>query len=307
MPDQSQRNIPQSLAEKTRNIRVWPGKLQELGQEAARGYASGQSLTEAVIDAIGSEELGPEHIRRVCEFANQAAYKNEWDKGGNVRNIEFEDGPADPAVVMRELNDGARQDAQPSERVISDYDYEPPDEGPVKTAASTIEKELFADHLSPKTHREDVVDPFNDMLRIHQQFTGAEEHMLSKISSLQVREQEVKDALCHEVRKAVLNGESFAKIAYAWARSDAPRTVVLDMTKTASRHLVDTGVRTFSALKDEFEKQAFAVKVPNPSHPLIDHIMTLAKVAQAKNQLNGASKVISEQKTVVGKQLKTLV
>jgi hypothetical protein len=307
MPSQSQRSIPQGLYEKTRNIRVPPYRLQEIGREAAKRYADGSSLTDAVISAAGSEELGPEHIRRICEFANQEAYKHEWDKGGNVRNIEFEGGPADPAVVMRELNDGARDvEDKPQERLISDYDTEPDDNGPVKLSSANIEEEIFAGYTNPAPHKEDIVDPVNELARLHHTFNGAEDHVMSKLSSLNVREQEVKDSLCHEVRKAVLDGESFAKIAYAWARSEVPRNVIVEMTKTASRHLVDTGVRTFDMIKDEFEKQAFNVKVPNPDHPLIDKMMALAKIAQAQTQLKGASTVLSERKQDVSNKLKEL-
>ena len=130
--------IPQGLVEQARAKSVDPEKLQFLGKQAAALYTeNGTKLSSAVVQTIGDEDLGPEHAKRVCEFANQAAYQHEWEKGGSVRNIEFEGGPADPAVVLRELHDGAPS----STSTISDYDR-PPEMR--KVASAPVEEEIFS-------------------------------------------------------------------------------------------------------------------------------------------------------------------
>ena len=98
MPDShhDQGALPQGLIEQSRARDVDPGRLQFLGKQAASLHSQNKTkLSAAVVNVVGKEDLAPEHIKRVCEFANQSAYQNEWEKGGSVRNIEFEGGPAE--------------------------------------------------------------------------------------------------------------------------------------------------------------------------------------------------------------------
>ena len=93
MPDsfRDQGAIPQGLLAQSRAKAVDPSRLQFFGKQAAALYSENQTkLSEAVVRVLGDEKLGPEHTKRVCEFANQAAYQNEWETSGSVKNIEFE-------------------------------------------------------------------------------------------------------------------------------------------------------------------------------------------------------------------------
>jgi len=289
MPDaRDQGAIPQGLLEQTRARPVDPGKLQLLGKQAAALHCNqGTPLSEAVVDVIGREDLGPEHTRRVCEFANQEAFQREWEKGGSVRNVEFDGGPADPAVVLRDLNDGARNDAVR----VSDYD-EPPE----KTARADrrVEEEIFGKYAQTMVHPSEVVPGMADMHRMHQGLNGAHEHIHSKISSLEVSKEAVARDLGEEVTNSVLSGNSLHKIASAWSHFCSRQDLFREALDVSLEHMRQRGVQ----LDEEAEKVASQQPVgsiPNPDHPLVERFRAFVKIAGQLRILNQASGVVREQ------------
>jgi hypothetical protein len=279
--------IPQGLIEQSRARPIDPGKLQLLGKQAAALYTgSGTSLNDAVLSVIGKEDLGPEHARRVCEFANQEAFQREWEKGGSVRNIEFSGGPADPAVVIRELNDGARPDAIR----VSDYD-----ESPAKLARADrrIEDEIFGKFAQHMTHHSEVPSGMGDLHRLKQTINGAQDHIHSKISSLGIMKEAMARELGDEVCKAVLSGDTLDKIASAWSHFCDKK----DLFKEA----MDVSISRMNERKvpgSKMEKRAGVEefgKVPNPNHPLISKFIGFTKVAQQLRLLEYAVGVLKEQ------------
>lgn len=247
----------------------------------------GMSLNDAVVNAIGREDLGPEHARRVCEFANQEAFQREWEKGGSVRNVEFEGGPADPAVVLREMHDGARPDTLR----VSDYD-----EPPVKVARADrrVEEEIFGKYAQPMIHPSEVPSGIPDIHRLRQTAVGAREHIMSKLSSLEVSREIVARELGDAVTDAVLSGNSLHKIASAWSHFCSRQDMFKEALDVSIAHMRERGVK----VDEESEKQAFAKpagQIPNPRHPLIEKFVGFTKVAQQINVLRKATQVVGEQ------------
>jgi hypothetical protein len=118
-------------------------ELEVLGKSASKKYASGRAATlnEAVVDTVKHAGLSPEQVRRVVEFANVNAYLSEFGKEGAAHKyIEFHGGPASPAEVLHDLNDGGGGSV--FDRGSADYSYDP--EAP-KTA-SLLEKNRVAAH-----------------------------------------------------------------------------------------------------------------------------------------------------------------
>jgi hypothetical protein len=289
MPDaRDQGAIPQGLLEQTRARPVDPGKLQLLGKQAAAMHTDhGTSLNEAVVSVIGREDLGPEHTRRVCEFANQEAFQREWEKGGSVRNVEFDGGPADPAVVLRDLNDGARQDALR----VSDYD-EPPE----KTARADrrVEEEIFGKFAQPMVHPSEIPSGMPDMHRMRQRLNGAQEHILSKVSSLEVSKEAVARDLGDAVTDSVLSGNSLHKIASAWSHFCDRQDLFKEALDVSIARMQQRGV----PINEEAEKTASQQPVgsiPNPSHPLVEKFMAFIKIASQLRILQGAHSVVQKQ------------
>jgi hypothetical protein len=284
---QDQGAIPQGLVEQARARSVDPEKLQFLGKQAAALYTENRTkLSSAVVQVIGREDLGPEHAKRVCEFANQAAYQNEWEKGGSVRNIEFDGGPADPAVVLRELHDGAPSNTS----MISDYDAPPESQ---KTASDRVEEEIFAGFTDSAPHYSEVPSGVSDLHRLHTKIAGAIDHVTSKISGLEVTKESLELELGDAVKVSVLNGESLGKIAGAWSHY-AEVDGLKEAIKVAADRLVNEGIAQYDDLVGSFEKTA-ASRIPNPEHPVISRFIEFQKVAKALDDLRGGLTILEER------------
>ena len=109
--------------------------LEVLGKYAARAWDRGDynTLNEAVVGTVRDEHLSPEQVRRVVEFCNGEAYLSEFRKEGSKhRVVHFACGPADPGVVLRDLNDGGGGSVVDT----GDGDYRLSVEGAMKKAAS---------------------------------------------------------------------------------------------------------------------------------------------------------------------------
>lgn len=286
--------IPQGLIEQARARPVDPGKLQFLGKQAAALYSDrGTPLSEAVVSVIGDEDLGPEHARRVCEFANQEAFQREWEKGGSVRNVEFDGGPADPAFVLRELNDGAR----PEPVRVSDYD-EPPTK--VARADNRVEDEIFGKYAKSMTHPSEVSSLMPELHRTHQRLNGAHDHVMSKLSSLEVSKEALGRELGDAVTDAILSGESLHKIASAWCRFCSSPALFREALDVSVNRMKERGV---TSEMYSTEKHAAVGKIPNPDHPLISKFCAFAKVASDVRVLRRAGNIIEKQIPPVARAL----
>lgn len=118
--------------------------LEVLGKKAASDFCEGKvaSLHEALIDTLRDERLSPEQVKRVVEFCNGDAYLQEFRKLAAHRVVHFDGGPADPAQVLQDLNDGGGGSVY--DRGTLDYSRSPRD----------VHKEASAG----KSRREQIAD-----------------------------------------------------------------------------------------------------------------------------------------------------
>lgn len=130
-------------------------ELEVLGKYAAKQYAAGTcgTLNEAVVETVKHAGLSPEQVRRVIEFANVNAYLTEFGKEGSAHKyIEFHGGPADPAEVLRDLNDGGGGTV--FDRGLADYSIQP--EAPKTAAIRETNLSVVRDALRAKAELEKV-------------------------------------------------------------------------------------------------------------------------------------------------------
>lgn len=296
MPDfKDQGAISQGLIEQARAKNIDSGHLQMLGKQAASLYSANKiPLSDAVVRAIGEEDLGPEHTRRVCEFANQAAFQNEWEKGGSVRNVEFEGGPADPAAVLRELNDGARQ---PAVRVVSDYDRAPP-----KLASTNrIENEIFAGYTDQKILPNEVPSSLPKLLNLRDTINGAQDFIMSKISSMEIEKDALERNLAESASNEMLKGTPLCKIATAWTHFNNDLQVLqgaIGIVRACAqqRGISEKSIEKIACVKDS--------KIPNPEHPVISDFVEFNKTAAELKKLRRAVDVLKEQLNQVNVRIK---
>jgi len=289
--------LPQGLIEQARAKPMDPGRLQYLGKQAAALYSSnGTPLSDAVVQVVGREDIGPEHTKRVCEFANQAAYQGEWEKGGSVRNIEFQGGPADPSWVLKELNDGSRQDAV---RTSSDYDF------PVEKRASAnrVEDEIFSG-FTGREYRSEVPSSLGELNAMRETINGAASHVFSKVAGLEVTKEHLGIELADEVKKLVLDGTGMDKIASIWSAFTVSPAATKEALQVVADKLVTDKVASYQQIKDDLTKTA-ASRVPNPAHPIVSRFIEFSKVAAEIKKLRRAVEVLDENKSKVASAMKS--
>jgi hypothetical protein len=284
-----QGSIPQGLIEQARATPMDPGELQIFGKKAAAMYSEdGKPLSDAVVASIGDTQISPEQTRRVCEFANQEAFKNEWEKGGSVRNVEFEGGPADPAAVLRELNDGARINQT---RTISDYDSAP--EKTVISSDRTFQK-IFGKYAHPTPPRTD--GGFTKMAALRSDIGGAQDILHDRLSNLELEKQAAVQELGNAVAQNILDGGSLNKIAQAWDHffNGTETDSVIEEVKPV---LKGRGIPI-----PEREKVA-ARRIPNMGHPIISGFVKLAKLSKQLNISSKACGIIDDEMSKMNKAI----
>ncbi len=233
----------------------------------------------------------------MCEFANQAAFQQEWEKGGSVRNVEFKGGPADPAVVLREMHDGARPDTLR----ISDYN-EPPTK--MARADRRVEDEIFGKYAQTMVHPSEVPSGMNDLHRLRQTITGAQDHIHSKASSLEITKEAVARELGDEVCDAVLSGNSLHKIASAWAHFCTRKDLFQEALDVSVQRMHERGAPTTELELEKLAGQEPVGRIPNPEHPLVIKFRAFVKIASQHNILQQANHVVDEQLPDVDRALR---
>jgi len=276
-------DFPAQAALQQRHARSVSGEeLEAFGKKAADVWSSGkyERLTEAVVETIKQAGLSPEQVRRVVEFANTAAYLQEFNKEGSHRVIEFDGGPADPAAVLQDLNDGGGgtvfdrgtldYTAPPREKRASSEEWE----GTLKTA--------FAHEAVDTTPR---ARPLGDVLDLRDKLASLYENQTSLLSGLELMYQDVSANLYHQVKQAAMEGVELGEMIRAWAPFIEDPAFVKAAFVMLKPRLVQDGVFTEAAVGASSEKTGSARGV-NPEHPLIvamtEFCGTLQKLAETR-------------------------
>lgn len=186
---------------------VSPSHLEGLGKEAAKLAAScGVSLTDAVTQAVRPEDLNMEQVRRVVEHANTEAFNAKFaSTHGDFRMVDIDEGPADPAQVLQNLNNEAR-----TTNVLegtNDYDL-PPD---------TTDITPFAEVGVEGTSDGNVAK----VAQLHSRLVGARQEVLDSIESDKLQASDTLVDLASHVKSAAVNGASIEILHKAWAAIDA--------------------------------------------------------------------------------------
>lgn len=214
---------------------VEPWKLKEWAEQAARIHVdTGLSLTDAVIQVLRGKKLTVAHMKRVCEEANNKAFDILFSKGRGNRSVVFEGGPADPAIVVRELKDGyASAEAQAEAEKEADF------------YVRQILKIGIEGESMEKVASKDSID---------------KRAILRSLSTAQVEYHQALEKLATEVRRASADGISSMEI------STAINTILPDGNLKMA--MLDDLKRMVSWV--DFEKTAsFDEAIINQDHPLV--------------------------------------
>ena len=274
---------------------VDPEELELLGKRAAALYEKeGIPLSEAVVHVVKDSGLSPEQVKRVCEFANTAAFLSAFDQAGEVRNVTFEGGPANPAKVLQDLNDGSSTIV----RRVRRNDYAPPAERSFKEkrkeGGDDVLKQAFGHNKISSVDHTSHANPIDDVYDLNSDLKGVEDYLKDKLAEAQSLLDDAKRELCEAVKQEVLDGSSVADIATAWGHYTDDPGILKEAVSMACKYLRDHGVMDREGLVESMSKYA-AGSVPNPSHPVVRRYIAFTKLASISRRLETAHSITSDR------------
>lgn len=244
--------------------KISPEKLKELGNQAAKKYLDdGTNLTSAVISVLSGLGCRKEHIKRVCEFANEIAFLSEFHKGGDLRNVTFKGGPADPSAVIKELMDGAGTPPleEATMKMSTNKDYG----SKVKVASVPIPEDV--EQLHEKLHK--TASYLADKRRVYEyEYDELCDKIAHEVKSL--RDQEVKDNFIWHAIKLSSDNDYMANLITHELQQRLENFKPNPIAKIAANHSL------------------------NPKHPLAELIPAFSKIAFATLSYKEAARIASD-------------
>jgi len=277
-------------------------ELETLGKYAAALYHRGQcsTLTEAVVSTVKTAGLSPEQVRRVVEFTNHAAYQTEFSKvGASHKFVEFVGGPADPAAILQDLNDGGGGSV--FDTGSGDYQAPPPDFA--KAAAANEARmgldevklaELFQATPSPMPFAE----PLAPALEARSKLASLYEEALAEMSLGETQLQMLGGELLERTKQAALAGVPLSHIVAAWGAGAGAQPEFIKAAFTMlTPALVTSGV--FPSREELVESLAVKVAATpvNAAHPLV---RTFSTWCETLNKLAATRQVMEDVETALG-------
>ena len=261
--------------------------LEVLGKRAAAMFVDGEvaDLNKAVLGVVKEAGLSSEQVLRVIEFANTDAYLKEFKKEGMQHHVvNFTDGPADPNVVLKELNTSDMHVF--FDRGSSDY-HQPPQEKRSSVFAHH-EEELFSKLAGSGAGEIPESNPLGAVMDLRDKFAGVHSHLSSQLSALETLHEDISNSLFNHVKQAALSGAPLIDIVLAWEQAAPDELYVKLAFDKISRPLIENEVfRDTSELVASLEKNASAQRI-NPGHPVVglfdEFCQTLSKLAQVRQE-----------------------
>jgi hypothetical protein len=303
--------LPLGLAQQEKARAIDPDQLEKFGKQAADMYSgAGTPLTEAVVEVVKTACLAPEQVKRVCEFANTTAYLAAFEKSGNVRNVTFEGGPANPARVLQDLNDGSSPTLLTES---SDYKKASPDfrhagEMDVLAQAFQHQAEQLSKTASAQPQHQQHANPLDDLLDTKLSLEGVRDELVSMKTGAQLVFDDISTDFAKTAEQAMMDGTcGLAEVLYACGAVSQHQAHV----KQAAAHLEDyLGKHGHSAEEIgrslrgvPIEKRAHAGRIPNPQHPLVVKFAAFTKAAQAVRVVDLAISDVQEQIKLTNKAI----
>lgn len=263
-------------------------RLRLLGKQASARYAKGGiALTDAVVDVLRDQQgLGPEHVRRVTEFANTYAFDDAFNKeAGDHRVVNFDRGPADPSGVMKELRLDPTPTAsspsfsQPSGYVPGGDGLEAMFGGHQKTAGQMM-----------RTKDYPYANPHADVIDMWEKLSATREKLSSDLSSLEVLYDSAVEDLYKEARQVLFDGHSPADVSSVVASASPHPSFVKLALKLISRRMEETGVPASANMS-----KTASVRLANSRHPLYKATVEFVKLAEARYNHVAALEHVNEQ------------
>lgn len=252
--------------------------LQLLAKRAASSYsASGaESLTAAVQDAVSSEDLNKDQVRRVTEMANQATWRTMFTDGGD-RGTQF--APADASAVLEGLSEQPREVTE----VPTDYLNDPPGE---RVPDDLDLNEIFS--TKDDGEKYEKLNPAVEEEIRHEKAASAANLARHGADVLLPELHAVGEEFYNIVKQACIrDNNGILQISKAVGQVVESEKFAQSVMETTLAKMKAEGVKF--DMKKELSKSARAVVV-NTDHPLLVAAVKFEKIAQAYNRSVAAHK-----------------
>lgn len=253
-----------------------PGTLEGLGKQAAALHESaGIGMTDAVVQTIGRAKLSTEQVRRVVEFANIEMFNRKYAAmAGTFRTVHVDDGPADPATVLQDLNNNAR----PQEVTVDALEYSmPPNLSKTASVAGLVEARP----------RGAVMGEIYDL---RSKVSAAHDELIQSVEASKERVAELFVELVEAVKSASAGGAAPEEIYRAWVKVNP------EAAKIAY-------ARASTYMRPANEK--VAGRYLNPSTDVVDLFAKLVKESQSCQRHTMALKTVEAELVKINQWLKT--
>lgn len=294
---------PQALLQQSSARPVSGEELETFGKHAAKGFACGNycSMQEAVVETVKHAGLSPEQVRRVCEFANTAAFISEFNKESTAaKYVSFPGGPASFSEVIKDLNDGGGGTV--FDRGMADYAGPPVTIKVARARMSALNAEVMsktagvevapsiagskyddvlaeAFNVTEKAAGVRYANPLADIEDMRMKLASASEHTESEINSIETAMLTVNEDLYFQVKQACLDGHQLGHILQLW---NGTCEVNPDLVKQAfaligPRLVEDEVFPGYDALGE-----SLSAKVASSRHVVEGHPLTAAFAAYSE-------------------------
>lgn len=266
--------------------KVAPETLEVMGKQAASQFlSSGVALNEAIVKLAAGQHLGVDQVKRVCEFANNAAYLGLHDKnktaGAESSYPQFE--LADAGRVVQDLAVAAKPTLRPAEINPSAADY---GRQPVKAKlASATTDNLLADLFNVKEAeaRADLdftrSSAINDIVDTKQDLTSLKDTLTSAAAELNALHEEATEDYYKVAKAHLLEGHGFEDVLAAAGWSPETKSKVSSILQPVVARLIKEKVAAPADLTFGLHSLAkVAHRVIDETHPLVAHYREIASI-----------------------------
>jgi len=301
-------------------------ELETFGKHAACGYCCGKhgTLTEAVVETVKHAGLSPEQVKRVVEFANTNAFLTEFKKESTAaKYVSFEGGPADPAEVLKDLNDGGGGTV--FDRGIQDYSHGP---GVIKASSVAAQPEEMDKTASVQEapNEADIIlaevfkaqdapipfeNPFQDVEDAQYKLASVRDALTANISELEMSLLDTNQELYGLVKQAVMEDIPLGHILSAWFQVlEPPPELVKSAFALIGPRLREEDVMSYDQLGASLEKTASVVELANEDHPLVrtfsgycETVIKLAELRATRDEVMGGLEKLGKFRQLAEKHI----
>lgn len=302
-----QNDLLNYLTSSPKHANISPEALEMMGKQAANMFLdTGLSLNEAVVKlAADHNDINPEQLKRVAEFANTAVYLAKHDQsktaGDNSSYPQFE--LADPGRIIQDLTDGARPNVVT--KTDLDYSKQPEKKSKVSSAQSdALLEEMFqtkeaSERADLDFSRDTAVD---EVMSAKEMLVAGKEHLASIGEKFDMMFKEASEEFYAEAKNHLLDGGSFADVLLAAHSSGVGKEKVSTALQPFITRLLKEKVSSAKRLSEQArELSKVAHRSINEDHPMVSSFRVLLSAdAEIEKIATALDTVDQELKAVNG-------